>query len=75
MVETWTVSPQPLVKDGVGEGVQQHEDGVVGGEVGLPARPVQEQVGQVVQAPHRGVVVPLGGTVACRTTPTHRGKQ
>ena len=45
---TRAVSPQPLVKDGIREGVQQDKDGVVGGEVGLSARPVQEQVGQVV---------------------------
>lgn len=61
---TWTVPPQPLVKNGVGVGVQQDEDGVVGGQVGLSARPVQEQVSQVVEAPHDGVVVAFGGAVA-----------
>lgn len=58
------MSPQPLVKDGVGVGVQQDKDGVVGGEVGLTARPVEEQMSQVVEAPHHGVVVALGGAVA-----------
>ena len=28
--QTWTVSPQPFIKDGVGEGVEQDEDGVIG---------------------------------------------
>ena len=62
---TGAVSPQPLVEDGVGVGVEQDEDGVVGGEVGLAAGAVQEQMGQVVQAADGGVVVPLGGAVAC----------
>ena len=59
-----TVSPEPLVEDGVGEGVQQDKDGVIGGQVGLSPRAVQEQVGQVVEAADRRVVHPLGGTVA-----------
>ena len=58
------MSPEPLVEDGVGEGVQQDEDGVVGGQVGLPPRAVQEQVGQVVDAADRRVVQPPGGAVA-----------
>lgn len=60
---TWTVSAQPFVKDGVSEGVQQHEYGVVGGEMRLSARPVQKQMSQVMQTAHRGVVVPLRGAV------------
>ena len=61
---TATVSPEPLVEDGVGEGVQQNEDRVVGGQVSLAPRAVQEQVGQVVEAADPRVVHPLGGAVA-----------
>lgn len=60
---TWTVSAQPFVEDGVSEGVQQHEYGVVGGEMCLSARPVQKQMSQVMQTAHGGVVVPLRGAV------------
>lgn len=55
---------QPLVKDGVGEGVQQDKDGVIGGKVSLPACAVEEEVGQVVEAADHRVVHPLGGAVA-----------
>lgn len=58
------VSPKPLVKDGICEGVQEDEDGVVGWQVSLPPSAVQEEVGQVVQAPHNGVVVTLWVAVA-----------
>ena len=58
------VPTEPLVKDGVGEGVQEDEDWVVGREVSLPSGAVQEEMGQVVQAADHGVVVPLGVTVA-----------
>jgi hypothetical protein len=59
------VPPEPLVKDGICESVEKHEDGVVGREVGLSPCPVQKQVGQVVEAPYHWVVVSLGGTIAC----------
>lgn len=60
---TWTVSPQPFVKYGVSVGVEQDKDGVVGGQVSLSSSSIQKQMGQVVEAPHYGVVVPLGGAV------------
>lgn len=63
---TWTVSPQPFIKHSIGECVEQDKNGIVGREVRLSSRPVQEQMGQVVEASHYGVVVPLGGAVACR---------
>lgn len=59
------MSPQPLIKNGISECVEQDKDGVVGGEVSLSSCPVQEQMGQVVEAPHHGVISPLGGAVAC----------
>lgn len=59
------VPAKPLIKDSVGEGVQEDEDGIVGGQVGLPSGAVQEEVGQVVQASHYGVVVTLWVAVAC----------
>lgn len=62
---TWGVPPEPLVKDGIGESVEQHEDGVVRREVGLSACSIQKQVGQVVKAPYHRVVVSLGGAIAC----------
>lgn len=55
---------KPLVEDGVGEGVQQDKDGVIGREVSLSTRPVEEEVGQVVEAADHGVIHPLGGAVA-----------
>lgn len=61
---TWLVPAKPLVKDGVGEGVQQDKDGVVGREVSLSACSVEEEMGQVVEAADHGVVHPLGGAVA-----------
>lgn len=63
-LKTWAVSPQPFIKYSVGVGVQQHEDGVVWREVSLSSCAVQEQMSQVVEAPHRGVVVALWGAVA-----------
>lgn len=60
------MSPQPFIKDGVSEGVEQDEDGVIGGEVGLSPSSIQEQMGQVVETSHYGVVVPLGGAVSCQ---------
>lgn len=63
-LKTWAVSPQPFIKYSVGVGVQQHEDGVVWREVSLSSCAVQEQMRQVVEAPHRGVVVALWGAVA-----------
>lgn len=66
------MSPQPFVKYGVGVGVQQDKDGVVGGQVGLSSRPVQEQMRQVVEAPHYGVVVAFGGAVAWRKQEVQR---
>ena len=62
--QTWAVPAQPLVKDGVSEGVQQDEDGVVRGQVRLSPGPVQEQVGQVVEAADHRVISPLRGRVA-----------
>lgn len=61
---TCSVPGKPLVKDGIGERVQQDKDGVVGREVSLSARPVEEKVSQVVEAADHGVVHPLGGAVA-----------
>lgn len=55
---------QPLVEHSVGEGVQQDEDGVIGREVGLPARAVEEEMGEVVEAADHWVVHPLWGAVA-----------
>lgn len=46
--------------------MEQDKDGVIGREVGLSSCPIQEQMGQIVEASHYGVVVPLGGTVACQ---------
>lgn len=69
------MSPQPFIKYRVGVGVEQHKDGVVGGEVSLSSCAIQEQMGQVVEAPHHRVVVPLGGTVACRKKDTIRHLQ
>lgn len=60
------MSSQPLVKYGVSVGVEQDKDGVVGRQVSLAACPIQEQMGQVMEAPHHGVVVSLGGAVACQ---------
>lgn len=54
----------PLVKDCISEGVQQDKDGVVGREVSLSARPIEEEMGQVVEAADHGVIHPLGGAVA-----------
>lgn len=54
----------PLVEDCIGEGVQQDKDGVVGREVSLSACPVEEEMGQVVEAADHGVVHPLGGAVS-----------
>ena len=65
---TWTLSPQPFVKDGVSVCVEQHEDGVVGREVGLSPCAVQEEMCQVVEAPDHGVIIPLGGAVAYQKT-------
>lgn len=65
---TWTVSPQPFVKYSIGVGVEQDEDGVIGREVSLSSCAIQEQVCQVVKAPHHRVVVPLGGAVACQNS-------
>lgn len=66
------MSSQPLVKYSVSVSVQQDEDGVIGREVSLSSRPIQEEVGQIMEAPHNRVVVPLGGAVACRkSTRTH----
>ncbi len=61
---TWLVPAEPLVEDCVGECVQQDKDGIVGREVSLSACPVEEEVGQVVEAADHRVVHPLGGTVA-----------
>lgn len=58
------MSPKPLVKDGVSEGVEQDEDGVVRGQVCLSTSTIQEQVSQIVQASHHRIVGTLGGTVA-----------
>lgn len=65
---TWTVSPQPFVKYGVSVGVEQDKDGVVGGQVSLSSSSVQKQMSQVVEAPHYGVVVPLGGAVTYQSS-------
>lgn len=46
--------------------MEQDEDGVIGWEVSLASCPIQEEMGQVVEAPHNGVIVPLGGAVACQ---------
>ena len=43
-VRTCLVPAEPLVEDGVGERVQQDEDGIVGRKVSLSARPVEEEV-------------------------------
>lgn len=61
---TRLVPADPLVEDRIGEGVQQDKDGVVGREVSLSARPVEKEMGQVVEAADHGVVHPLGGAVA-----------
>lgn len=61
---TWLVPAQPLVKDSISEGVQQDKDGIVGGEVSLSACPIEEEVGQVVEAADYWVIHPLGGAVA-----------
>lgn len=58
------MSPKPLVKDGVGEGVEQDEDGVVRGQMGLSTSTIQEQVSQIVQTSHYRVVGTLRGAVA-----------
>lgn len=58
------MSPKPLIKDGIGEGVEQDEDGVVRGQVCLSTSTIQEQVSQIVQATHHWVVVTLRGAVA-----------
>lgn len=63
-VPTCLVPAEPLVEDRIGERVQQDKDGVIGREVSLSARPVEEEVGQVVQAADYRVIRPLGGTVA-----------
>ncbi len=60
------MSPQPFIKYSVGVGVEKDEDGVIGREVSLSSSAVQEQMGQVVEAPHHRVVHPLGGAVACQ---------
>lgn len=60
---TW-VSPKPLVKDGISEGVEQDEDGVIRGQVCLSTSTIKEQVSQVVQASHYRVVGTLWGAVA-----------
>lgn len=57
------MSPEPLVKDGISEGVQQDKDGVVWRQVGGSARAVQEQMCQVVQTSHHWVVGPGRGAV------------
>lgn len=72
---TWTVSPQPLIENSVGVSVQQHKDGVIGRKVSLATCSIQEQVCKVVEASHHGVVVPLGGAVACvKGMKTHEKK-
>lgn len=63
-VRTCLVPAEPLVEDGVGERVQQDKDGIVGRKVSLSARPVEEEVSQVVEAADHRVVHPLGGAVA-----------
>lgn len=60
--------PQPFIKYRVCKGVEQDEDGVVRGEVSLSSSPVQEQMSQVVEAPHYRVVIPLGSAVACQNS-------
>ena len=65
-VYTWLVPAEPLIKDCVSEGVQQDKDGIIGREVSLPARPVEEEVGQVVEAADHRVVHPLRGAVALK---------
>lgn len=62
------MSPQPFVKYGVGVGVEQNKDGVIGGQVSLSSSSIQEQMSQVVEASHYGVVVPLGGAVTCQNS-------
>lgn len=66
VTNTWSVSSQPLVKYGVSVGVEQDKDGVIGRQVSLATCPIQEQMGQVMEAPHHGVVVSFGGAVACQ---------
>lgn len=61
---TWLVPAQPLIENGVCEGVQQHKDGVIGWEVSLSACPIEKKMGQVVEAADYGVIHPLGCTVA-----------
>lgn len=59
------MSPQPFIENSVGVSVQQDKDGVIGRKVSLAPCSVQEQVCKVVEASHHGVIIPLGGAVAC----------
>ena len=62
-LHTWLVPAQPLVEDGISEGVQQDKYGVVGRQVSLSACPVEEEVGQVVEAADDRIIYPLRSTV------------
>lgn len=54
---------EPFIKDCICKRVQQDKDRIVGREVGLSTCPIEEEVGQVVEAADHRVVHPLGGTV------------
>lgn len=63
---TWLVPAEPLIKDRVREGVQQDKDGIIRGEVSLPAGPVEEEVRKVVEAADHWVIQTRGGAVALK---------
>lgn len=57
---------EPLVKDCISKGVKQDKDGIIGRQVSLSTRPVEEEVGQIVKTADHWVVHPLGGAVALK---------
>lgn len=66
---------EPLVKDCIGKGVKQDKDGIIGRQVSLSTRPVEEEVGQIVKTADHWVVHPLGGAVALKLWNKKGGKK
>lgn len=61
------MSAEPLIKDRISEEEAQDKDGIVRRRASLSTCPLQEGVGQVVEAADDGVLRPSGGAVAKKT--------
>ena len=62
---TGTVSPQPFIKHGICERMQQHKDRVIGRDVGLSSCTIEEQVSEVMEASDCWVVLTRRLAVPC----------